>query len=1313
MKKNNESNVYRCKLRVLTAITLISSFTGLLPAEAGVPVGQSTLIDTPDYSDTFTVNTASRPGISYYKNPDAIDPYYNVESGTPTVQWHPTQNFSFNTDANVEAPYPGNTGNTGAATGMAQTGGFNANFAYGVRDTFVVQMDATFVGTDHIKLGTYASVGDQSGAAGSLVAYFRRGTIGLVSIVETSTGISTGIDAADTSWHNLAVEFNKADNTVSFFVDEVLKGTLDLTTFAGGAYLNYSNGAVGAGVSGYVGWFDNFQVGKPKGFVDGTLINGHRTEQTSVSGNDSITTLVDAGRLIKQGAGTLSITNAHIYNGTIEVADGTLDIGTGTSDLPSALRSGLAFWVDANRNVEVNGGEVTCWYDVREDSGGVTYPMARRFVSTNAVVDPGPTWVQGGDDVSGLKLVDFGAYGSGKWLQWQDAESNRLSIANIRTVFMVVSCTNGYGFLLGDWDDAIANTNAGTGDFHTGGNTGDGNPAGVALKGASWWNGSASPYVYRGQTFINGDYVNGVGQTVSSIGELMSLAATGNTQASNFGNNRNFKASDGLPGVNIDRQGGGRIGEVLIYSSALTISQRLQIESYLMKKWFGQGLGSLRIDEGAVATLHADGTNNLSNATISGIGTLNMQGSGTLQVSDMADPLLPPVRLNAGAGIDSGTLYQRTDQPYMLEGGSLYSVSNGLSSRQSLEDGTRIEKSGDGVLTAASIEAGVQRVEVKAGTLRLAPPLPGTAALTNALENASFETFTSVGTGGDANWGYTPTGTGWTITEDLSSGNSLEWSGAGLARCSAGTPWCAAQIAPEGDWCIFLKRAGEIKRTFEVPVSGRYEISFYTSARPNWNNHLYQVLVDTTNVIGSVRTKKTTFGLITCTTPPLSAGTHTLCFKGIYGTSDGASNIDAIEIKLFNGMDYVKVPNADFEEPDVPVVNLAGNDYYFAYNPSGASWNFIPAPAVTNSGITSGNNVWYYTQMKNGGQAAFLRQTGGMSTSITFPTTGVYRLSFRAAARVGDWGDLFSWYNGHDLEISLGGTLTARMTTWKPDFETVSYVLPVIEEGDPLTQTLTFTGLNSAGGDRATLIDEVSICRMPTFANPGFESSATLANGTWEAGIENAGWSFDLGAGATSQSGIAQTGSDWGNTAPDGGCNAFLQMIAQISQTITFDEAGTYEISFLAAGRPQNQNYLNHDFQVTFDGMKVGYVRTVDGTFRRYTFRLPFVKANVPYVLAFEGINHGDTTDRASFIDSVILTKIEEPTFDPAAFAKTEIALSAGTTLELDYDGLLTMERIIYSGRSYSGMMTAENTPFIQGTGSLYATPQGTIIILQ
>ena len=420
-----------------------------------------------------------------------------------------------------------------------------------------------------------------------------------------------------------------------------------------------------------------------------------------------------------------------------------------------------------------------------------------------------------------------------------------------------------------------------------------------------------------------------------------------------------------------------------------------------------------------------------------------------------------------------------------------------------------------------------------------------------------------------------------------------------------------------------------------------------------------------------------------------------------FASTDGSTNATASA----SGSAGAVVPNPGFEVP-AALATTVDNTSYFEYAPSGAGWTF-----ASDSGIAEGNGPWYFSHMAEGNHAAFLRQNGQFSTSITFPTTGVYRLSFRAAARVGAWSSTITWYNGHDFDVTLNGTEVGRVATWKGGFEVHTLVLPPIKAGDPLTQTLAFAGVNSAGGDRASLIDDVRIYRMPTFANPGFETSATLSHGTWEAGLANAGWEFCAGESQRNQSGLARSGSEWGNTSPDGACNAFLQMKATIRQTLAFEEAGIYSLSFLAAARP---NYADHDFQVTFNGAVVGKIRTANTAFQRYTFRLPCAKTNTPGVLAFEGINHGDDVDRASFIDCVTLTKIgDSPTADPAAFVKASLDLAPDTSLALDFDDLLVMDRIAYGGRAYAGILSAENTPFIQGVGRLYVVPRGAVFVVQ
>lgn len=244
---------------------------------AGVSVGSSTLISQLQYSDTFTVGTPARPDGLFNNNASGG---YNIETvySTPAATWTPFSNFSFNSGGiSTCCGYPGNTGAAGggsaAITGLAQSGGGDFSIPYGLSSKYVVQLDAVLP-PDRLDIGSYNAAGESIFAANSLSVFFRRSgvanpgggfypEIGLFNgALESNSGFTTGILGSDTSWHNFAVEFDRPANSVSFYVDEVLRGSLNLATFAGGAYSNWSTNAVGLGGT-FVFWADNFQVGAP------------------------------------------------------------------------------------------------------------------------------------------------------------------------------------------------------------------------------------------------------------------------------------------------------------------------------------------------------------------------------------------------------------------------------------------------------------------------------------------------------------------------------------------------------------------------------------------------------------------------------------------------------------------------------------------------------------------------------------------------------------------------------------------------------------------------------------------------------------------------------------------------------------------------------------------------------------------------------------------------------------------------------------------------------------------------------------------
>lgn len=251
---------------------------------SGVTAGNSSLIGTYDYSDTFTGTTAggsnpNRPFVAALQPPAA----YAVEN----TYTNPSQNFqsqgqaagvaafSFASDTEGRVlpeapPYPGSSG-AGSATGFTQSGSsVDYGILYGLRREYIVQVDAVQSG-DRVDITTGPTPGTIGGGDSSLSVFIRgtNGTISLYDGVDTVVPIetvNTGISTPGV-WHNYAVKFDQDDLTVEVFVDEQSKGVVDLVTFAGGRYADFSNAAVGAGI-GLAGgesraWTDNFQVGAP------------------------------------------------------------------------------------------------------------------------------------------------------------------------------------------------------------------------------------------------------------------------------------------------------------------------------------------------------------------------------------------------------------------------------------------------------------------------------------------------------------------------------------------------------------------------------------------------------------------------------------------------------------------------------------------------------------------------------------------------------------------------------------------------------------------------------------------------------------------------------------------------------------------------------------------------------------------------------------------------------------------------------------------------------------------------------------------
>ena len=1071
------------------------------------------------------------------------------------------------------------------------------------------------------------------------------------------------------------------------------------------------------------------------------LVPPYGYAEVTVAGQTNVTGLAVSGTLEKRGAGSLTLTNLYSLPGTVIVREGTVTLAESglPSSLPTALQRGLAFWVDANTNVVLSGSaNVEKWLDVREASTNAPYAYMRAehdyAYYSEGTRSRKPSRVQGNASVNSLPMVDFGTFGAinsnAAWLPWRKADGTRGVLTAIRAVFAVAAFPDSNGFLISDWDYTAVGgeTNTvGTGHFWLGSEIN-------AKKYFRLFQNTAE--AYKGTTYMNGVHVESGTRAPDVLGHVFETLTASPLTAANFFNGRNI---DGYGGT-FPHIGGGGVGEVLIYTNVLTETERLAIESYLLRKWKSGGqVGAHRVEAGAtlITVVGAGATNKVSG--ISGDGRWRKTGAGAVSLANELSLMYGDIHLEEGTLIDGGYVRRSNRLFTVPDAGLVVRAETNRWEILSTAATNALVKTGAGELTVTGFPQSVAGVVVNGGTLRLTQALHDPErAETVTIYNNSFEIYDNHDNHGPwpsaspETWGFLPPGTGWTPLGYASPSDQNNTSAGGIYKSdSSAAIWCVQQPAPDGEWVAFIKQGGGWQTSFDVSSEGRYRLVFFSASRAgSHGGHRCNILLDGSE-IAHLRPRRTIFERKAFTLPWLSQGQHTLTFQGVNEGPDLTSAFDDVRIEkieaaavigfVTNGCFEVSAPVTDF---DVGNTADPGN-YSYTYVVTNAGWDFFLS-GVHRSGITEDYSPFLSQRLAaEGTRCAFLMQQGVLSTMVYFPTNGVYDLSYLTSARF-DWSikdPANIYYNLHDYRIKLDGAQVGTWVTYKKYFERVTLRLPAITNA-PVSKELRFEGINTLTGDRTSLFDDVRVTRL-TEGDPlkdsRFEMPAgALANGdTWENGITNTAWTFDLGAGMRNMSGITRNGSAWRcPNAPEGAAMAVLQMAANMSQPLTFAEGGAYTLSFMATGRMRDYpRYYLHDFRILFNGEEVGYVQTVDETWRRYTFRLPYVKAGVTNSLVFDGINSiynqmGLADDHASFIDDVRITKqtAASGTGTPGAYKNVTVRLEADSKLALDFPGRVTFKELWYDGRLYSGERNSSNTPFLTGVGSVYVSPKGTLI---
>lgn len=988
----------------------------------------------------------------------------------------------------------------------------------------------------------------------------------------------------------------------------------------------------------------------------------------------------------KAGAGTVTLQNPRMTRAELDVLGGgvaiTLDDAFTPPELPAALQQKVTFWVDANTNAVADGGGlVSRWHDVREAS--VDGPYHYMF-ATNAEVARQPALVADAG-LGGKKVLDFGYWGdqdtnvNSRWLVW--AGTNGVSkTLDLRSAFIVFGSHNG-NTGMGGGICLIQNTSS------------------LAAPAAPWagaqdrlWASTGNTLADKGINYLDREMRDGRNLQIFNkayhLSEVLALQAA---KANDFAKDRTY------PGYS----GGSRICEALLFTDEVTEAERLQIEDYLWHKWFGRNdssLGSVALAN--AATLDLDTGTNSTQVTVSGDGTVNKEGSGTLALlNGGTDSFDGTVRLRSGSLLVAGEpfLFQLEEggQTLDVEGVSVDRADGGVSGE--------IVKTGGGELAVAAVDASVTKIAVTEGSLRLATPRTGgpVPAADGAVNAGNLEVFTN---GVPLSTGYLNftgaasqppfTTNGWTFDRSAySSGGFLV--GIAFDYTSSIIP---AGSAPEGHAVLYLNR-GTVSTTVDIPTNGFYRLTFLAATRGSiYTNRHVEVQLDGVT-LRTITTPTTAYWKHAIRLPYLTAGTHTVGFKGVGPDNALVAMIDDIQVcsvrACESGPVQPAVINAGFELS----LEMIEAGTIVTNEPAGLGWTFSGLAGIGRFQAQGSSSRSMPRVMPDGVCAGMLPLTGGISQSVTFPTSGVYRLSFSAAARIG--------LVGHSFNVMFGGELVRSLTMTDTAFRRYEIMLPEVATG--ATRELAFVG--TGGANTASLLDDVVIERVGELLDTGDLQNGGFEAVTTESPLVTTNWD------GTSYFGVVSNVNAWGESVPCGKHMAYTSMTHSFSQTVTFAASGSYALRFVTKTRAIYAFPKYHDFDVFFGDTRVSRIRNMGGDVRSYELPLQPVTAGVPYVLQFKGVQ--------SYPDAA-LSLYDQIEIVPAAEARPRVGLegrfpgttaldiAAGAGLVLDFEGQIKADTVRYAGHTVSGTISAATHPeFVSGTGSILSPAKGTCIAIQ
>ena len=1053
----------------------------------------------------------------------------------------------------------------------------------------------------------------------------------------------------------------------------------------------------------------------------GTVTTNFVADGASVTHEGRLATSSE-GRLVKTGTGTWTVSAASVAQHwplALSVQNGTVRLPSGgtmpENTAPDVLQEAL-LWVSAKdadaTHLAKEGDKVSAWYDVRE-----TDVADRRHYCAK---------VTNGTDLAtltekdGVKSVYFGGVGSKVAMHFFAPGATAYSSVSAKHLFAVVGVYKSQGCVFGSGSSSgnlfMANITKTTGEVY-------------ADLQRLW------PSTQRGRTYVDGVRCDPY-QDAPPVGRFH-LFDTSSQIVPVDAKTGAFFAQWGDVAT---KWGGDYLAEAIVFTNQLSETERVAVQSYLSRKWFGTSTVAKDVelqDAGALEFAADQASVARTDVTLSGNGTVVKTGDASLYYR--SETVIPEraAGFNGAIDVKAGAVDLSTRLPVSLAAGG--NVATTLSDEGALRvtvadgDANALVKSGTGTVAVAGIAAGVEKVNVTCGTLEISPAKRSADSEEEDdevfIENPSFEDFKSDSDAADAKYyglvDKAPYYKGWRRTGN--SAWAFNWPNAGSTIRNS----YRQTYAPlDGDCALMFHQNSSLFTPIKIAKAGTYEISFdCTSVDDNAHlgHYLEVFIVDesknnaTVASFGRAYCYESTYRHVALRAEVESTGTtfalrfHCDDYKG------GAMVLDNVKLRRVHDCEAGRwdVPNGDFEVVGEPLFSST-NKIPVVESPY-ANWTFdqgqgrvaLVTMATTNTAGVAGVECCNARKRADDFRQLLMSQNACSATVSCTPPAGTYYLRTDLARYYQYRGRLTATVKVGDAgEVELGSTEVRnslmKTYTWPKAFavsgsETVSIKFSFARSQIESSPTV------------GIWIDDV---RLVTYDDREFLSDGGFSGGVNKDNWPVAVWQKLVGEG----NGHAQVNpysylpdtfaKDW----LEGSMFLYLERTGGAAQEVTLDHAGLYQLSFYTAlsGRsyaPDGGWYRNSSPVRAWLADTAGVTNVIGNTgmfvntnFSQYVWNFRVTKPGT-YTFGIQGTssNRGD----CAMVDALSLRRIDESRFAASTSAAipetTEVCVSAGAQLRLDFEGTNAIHKLRLGGElKHPGVYDASTDPdFISGTGAL------------